>query len=303
MNEGLTGLLPPMFEQFAQFFDTSGFMPHGHCFLWFPGLLWLTVGANAAIALAYFAIPALLTYFVYRRSDIKAGSLYLVFSAFILACGVTHVVKIWNIWVPNYWVTGIVDAATAGISIAAAWLSWKVLPLAMVFPVPAQLVEKTRALEGEVARRKQTEDELLAARNEAEDILNSISDAFFAVDRDWRLTFANKRAGEIMNVDPGQMLGRSILEKFPELVGSEFHLQYQRAMDTQQVAEFDAFYPPLEKWFHVRAYPHASGLSVYFQDITAAREAVSPDARPGLRGGLRRPDPAGESGLDSDPWL
>ena len=91
-----------------------GFMPHGHCFLWTPALLWGYVLSDGLIALAYFSIPVALWYFVRHRSDLPFSWIFVMFAAFIFACGTTHVLAIWNIWQPVYWLDVGVKMGTAG---------------------------------------------------------------------------------------------------------------------------------------------------------------------------------------------
>ena len=73
-------------------------MPHGHCYLWTPGLLWLNVVPDLLIALAYFAIPAVLVYVARRRRDLPFNSLFVWFGIFIVACGLTHLLDAWNVY-------------------------------------------------------------------------------------------------------------------------------------------------------------------------------------------------------------
>ena len=70
--------------------------PHGYCLSWQPGLLWLHAGADAVVALSYFAIPALLLRFVLQRTDLQFSWMFVLFGVFILACGGTHVMNLWT---------------------------------------------------------------------------------------------------------------------------------------------------------------------------------------------------------------
>lgn len=115
------------------------FMPHGHCFLWNPGLLILHVGSDLLIALAYFSIPFALVYFARKRPDLEFRFVLVMFAVFILACGLTHVGSAWNVWVADYWVTGVVKAVAAISSVATAVWLWKLMPAAISLPSPAQL--------------------------------------------------------------------------------------------------------------------------------------------------------------------
>jgi hypothetical protein len=71
------------------FFSDAGFMPHGHCYLWTPALLWMYILADTVIGLSYYSIPLALLYFVRRRVDLQFSWILLLFSAFIFACGTT----------------------------------------------------------------------------------------------------------------------------------------------------------------------------------------------------------------------
>jgi hypothetical protein len=76
------------------FLNSDGFMPHGHCFLWTPGLLWLSVVSDSLIGLAYLTILITLIYFVQKRRDIPFNGMFVAFGVFILACGATHVMDV-----------------------------------------------------------------------------------------------------------------------------------------------------------------------------------------------------------------
>ncbi len=99
-------------------------------------------------------------------------------------------------------------------------------------------------------------------------VLASISDAFYVLDHEWRFTYVNDRAEQVLLRKRDELLGRVVWEEFPESVGSTFETQYRLAVDSGQVTVFEEFYAPLETWFEVRAYPGPEGLSVYFQDVT-----------------------------------
>ena len=88
-------------------------MPHGMCFLWDPGVLWLHVISDLFIAVAYYAIPVLLLYFTGRRRDIGFNWIFVAFAVFILACGTTHLLAAVTIWHPIYRLEGVVKGITA----------------------------------------------------------------------------------------------------------------------------------------------------------------------------------------------
>ncbi|MBD2078578.1 PAS domain-containing protein [Leptolyngbya sp. FACHB-17] len=105
------------------------------------------------------------------------------------------------------------------------------------------------------------------------DILESISDAFFSLDQQWRFTYVNSQATQVLNRSKADLIGKSIWEVFPEAEDSVFGQEYRRAVAERITVSLEAFYPPLNAWFTVRAYPIVSGLAVYFQDVTAQKSA------------------------------
>src|ERR1700716_3165905 len=93
-----------------QLFSTAGFMPHGMCYQWRPDILALHVASDTLIALAYFSIAFTLLYFVRKRRDLEFNWMFVCFAVFIVACGATHVMEVWVIWHPAYWLSGSIKA-------------------------------------------------------------------------------------------------------------------------------------------------------------------------------------------------
>ena len=134
------------------------FMPHGHCYLWTPEILWLNVVSDIVISLAYFTIPLAIYYFVKQRSDIKFKGIFTLFSLFILCCGITHLVSIWVIWQGYYGVHGISKGITAVVSLATVLYIIKEMPLALKLPTPAQLLDAQDAVNKEKLERIKLEN-------------------------------------------------------------------------------------------------------------------------------------------------
>src|ERR1700683_4307165 len=103
-------------------FSTDGFMPHGMCYLWRPEILAVHVGSDSLIALAYFTIPFTLVYFSRKRAELRFTWIFLSFAIFIVACGASHVMEIWTIWFPMYWLSGGIKVITALASVMTAIL-------------------------------------------------------------------------------------------------------------------------------------------------------------------------------------
>ncbi|MEP0910806.1 response regulator [Leptolyngbya sp. GB1-A1] len=101
--------------------NATGFIPHGHCYLWKPELVWLHVSTDTIIGVCYVSISSTLAYLVYRtRKEIPFHWMFLVFGAFIIACGTTHFVEVITLWHPIYWLSGDVKLITALASVSAA---------------------------------------------------------------------------------------------------------------------------------------------------------------------------------------
>jgi PAS domain S-box-containing protein len=105
--------------------------------------------------------------------------------------------------------------------------------------------------------------------------LESITDGFYLIDKDWNFTYLNGQAERMLQRSRQELLGKNVWQKFPAIVGSLLEQEYRHAVQTQCTARFEVFYPPLGSWFGVHAHPGNEGLAVYFQDITARRLAQS----------------------------
>src|SRR5438876_2575475 len=143
-------------KEFLEKLFSSDFMPHGYCYLWNPGLVWLHVVSDALIALAYFSIPATLIYFIRKRRDLPFNWMFICFGIFILACGATHAMEVWTLWHATYWLSGAVKLVTAIASVTTAILLVRLVPQALALPSPETLRRK-------VAERKLAEEALSEA--------------------------------------------------------------------------------------------------------------------------------------------
>ena len=127
-------------------FSSDNFMPHGHCYLWQPGTLWLNVGSDALIAGSYFAIPLAIAAFMHRqRSAIRYAWIPTMFAAFILLCGGTHVMEIWTVWHPIYRAAGTLKLLTGVISFATLLTLIWIMPRALLLKTPVQLQAEVAA--------------------------------------------------------------------------------------------------------------------------------------------------------------
>lgn len=135
----------------------SQYIPHGHCYLWQTPLVWLHLLSDALIAIAYFSIPAMLIYFVKKRSDIPFSKVFVLFGTFIVLCGTGHLLDIWTLWHPAYWLSGVEQAMTAIVSCYTALQLIELLPQFLSLKSPMQLALINQELEQQIAQRKQAE--------------------------------------------------------------------------------------------------------------------------------------------------
>lgn len=136
------------------------YIPHGHCYLWQTGLVGLHVTADALIALSYFSIPIALAYIARKRQDLPFKEIFILFSAFIIFCGVTHLMAIWTLWHPDYWQSGLLKAITALISVITAATLVPIVPKALNLPSPAALETANAALAKEIVAHQAAERQL-----------------------------------------------------------------------------------------------------------------------------------------------
>ncbi|MBR1092014.1 response regulator [Bradyrhizobium manausense] len=136
------------------------YSPHGICLLWEPELIWLHVASDALTAIAYFSIPFALAIFVSKRSDLQFGWVGWAFAIFITACGLTHVLSIYTLWVPIYGIEGLAKSVTALASVVTAAMLWPLLPKLLSLPSAFQLQQAYAALEEEGKQRRGVEDQL-----------------------------------------------------------------------------------------------------------------------------------------------
>ncbi|MGB6166749.1 MAG: PAS domain S-box protein, partial [Geitlerinemataceae cyanobacterium] len=172
------------------------FMPHGTCYLWKPGLVGLHLLSNLIIAISYFSIPLVLVRIVGKRDDIPFDRVFSLFAAFIVFCGIGHLMDIWTLWHPNYWLSGSIRALTALVSLGTAIVLVVLFPQIAKLPSPRQIEEKNRELEREIQERQRIETELRKERQFLQALLANLSDGIVACDAEGVLTLFNRATQE-----------------------------------------------------------------------------------------------------------
>ncbi|MDX2015637.1 MAG: histidine kinase dimerization/phosphoacceptor domain -containing protein [Myxococcaceae bacterium] len=185
-------------------FDSTGFMPHGHCYLWRPSLVALHVTSDVLIAAAYFAIPALMVSFLRKRSDVPLRPVFGAFAAFIVSCGSTHVMEVVTLWTPHYWASGVVKALTALASIGTVVMLVPAVPKAVALPSPAQLEAANHQLASAVNDLQL--HRLVLQQMQVGVLLVRLSDG--------RVVFANPRLEAMLGGGPGALHGTNARDLF-----------------------------------------------------------------------------------------
>ena len=150
---------------FARILDSSMYSPHGICLLWEPELIWLHVVSDALTAVAYFSIPVCILYIWWKRTDFKYRWIAWPFFAFIVSCGLTHVLAIVTLWTPIYGIEGLVKAATAAASLFTAVVLWRMLPDMLLMPTLAQMQTARQALKSQTQQIRNAEQALQRFRD------------------------------------------------------------------------------------------------------------------------------------------
>ncbi|MDX2231205.1 MAG: PAS domain-containing protein [Leptolyngbyaceae cyanobacterium bins.349] len=178
-----------MLDALQVFFGSGSFIPHGHCYLWQPGLVWLHVLSDVFIAIAYYSIPITLLYFVRRRQDLPFNTIFLMFGAFIVFCGTSHLMEVWTLWHPVYWLSGAIKSATAAVSVYTAIQLVPIVPKALALPSPAQLRQANQELQAQISERLRVEQELKQYQDQLEQLVS---------DRTAQLEASNHRMEELL---------------------------------------------------------------------------------------------------------
>ena len=211
----------------VEFFErlfASDFMPHGSCYFWQPGILWLNAISDGLITVAYYSIPLTLFLFVKKRVDPRYRGLVLMFAGFILACGTTHLLAVWNLWHSTYRLEGVVKAITAALSVATAFITLKLAPLASEVATPEETARTHQILRDEIEARKEAErqvlqlleNERITSEARIGSYFEAAPQAILAVTSDGSIRRVNGRTEEMFGYDRSELVGEKLEILLPE---------------------------------------------------------------------------------------
>jgi diguanylate cyclase (GGDEF)-like protein/PAS domain S-box-containing protein len=120
----------------------------------------------------------------------------------------------------------------------------------------------------DITRMKQSSEALRAMSRKLFNALESMSDAFYTLDKDWRFTYLNREAERILRRPRDELLGKVVWEEFPDRRGTRFESEFRQAVEQNRPSAFEEIYTPFNRWKELRIFPSKEGLAVYFTDIT-----------------------------------
>ena len=189
-------------QPLIEFFGAKDLIPHGYCLSWSPLLLWLHVSSDILITLAYFSIPLILIYFLRQKKGLAYPWLIAMFASFIIACGSTHLLSAITIWIPLYWLDGLLKGLTAILSVASALVMIWVTPRLLSLPSNKQLQE-------ELQRRRDLEDALLESENKLATVLDSVEAFIYVKDSNYQYRYVNQAVRQLFGKTLTEIIGKS----------------------------------------------------------------------------------------------
>lgn len=130
----------------------------------------------------------------------------------------------------------------------------------------------TASIGEDVTERERAAEEIRESRRQVLDVLESMTDGFVAVDTDWRFTYVNTKAAQLLRRRKEELLFRTMWDAFPGVEDTTFGKEFKRAVGENNPVVFEEFYQPVNKWFEVHAFPYKMGLSIYFRDISERKK-------------------------------
>jgi PAS domain S-box-containing protein len=216
----------------------TAFMPHGMCYLWKPWLVGLHLVSSGVIALSYFSIPVTLLYILRKREDIPFNSIFLLFAAFILCCGVGHAFDIWTLWHPNYWVSGGIRLVTGLVSLTTAIALGLKIPQILTLPSPAQVNEIDQQLHENIA-------ELEEQKRFLRIIYDNVQEAIFVLDvksdREFYYQGFNPAAHRLTGIK--EVIGKTPAQILSAEIATAVTQRYQKCLESQATISYEECLP------------------------------------------------------------
>ena len=259
--------------------------PRPFCYLETPRLLWISVITDTLIAASYFLIFVSLIWIAATLRDIAKFSRYLwilvSFGLFIVACGGTHLTDVLSLWWPEFGVAAAIRIFCAAASVPTAIFFAKATPsiarnTRSFVEVLASTQEQRDAAQGALtaadaiaAERLQAANQIAAANEQLQSVMNSTSECILQISTDWNVLYGNRQAVSSL---PDLQFGGDIWTSFPALRSTEAEKELKSAMVERSERKFETYYEPDDRWYRVSVYPTGIGVSIFCRDITSQRK-------------------------------
>tara|TARA_B100001971_G_C18268046_1_gene596750 strand:+ start:199218 stop:200756 length:1539 start_codon:yes stop_codon:yes gene_type:complete len=270
--------------------NTQHFMPHGHCIMWTPQILFPIVISDIIIFLSYTSIPVALYIFQSKRSDLTDNSrlVLILFFLFIFLCGITHAISAWNYWHANYVLDMFVKVLTALVSMATAIKLFQLLPTLIKLPSITEydkVIKELKKVNDELERRVEKRTQEIQEKNKLlSTVLNGISEGivqYYPIynENDEVIDFRNKalnqnafKESEYKEID---QLESDSVKSFPGIVENGHFDRCLKAWNESTTVIVDPSYNSFHNRFYrevVHRPANENYLVVYFTDVTDREE-------------------------------
>lgn len=269
----------PFFQFFKELFQTNGFMPRWVCGRWTEAHGWLYILSNVVIGLSYFAIPVMLFVFVKKKKNVPFKGVFLLFSLFIIFCGVTHILDAIMFWVPIYRLNAVMLFLTAITSAVTVFVLYKKLPLALNLKSPEQL---QKIIDEQTADLVLANQKLMDSEAQFKALVNNNPDIITLMDSKLRYKFVNESLSKFSNESLSSYIGKTpfeVLPNHPHTGAFTSKLQYVLATGNKVQYEVEATVGKVgEAFFSVDMIPltnkfnHVNEVITITKNITTIRQ-------------------------------
>ncbi len=189
-------------------------MPHGQWEFGHSGAIWLHASSDTLIGIIYYSISFMLIYFVCQGQNVHFKWIFWILGAFIVSCGTTHLIEVWTLWYPAYWVLVSIKAITAIVSIFTALALYPLIPQLLALP-PVQLKSTPQNLESEITEYQSTEIALQKSENNYQGRVEDQTELICRFEPDGILTFVNHVYCPYFDKTPEELIGISFDQFLP----------------------------------------------------------------------------------------
>lgn len=257
--------------------DQNGFKLQQLSFLSFIPVLWAATRFGVTSGMLVSSFCVLVTLFAYLVAypnaislpifPVQAEVLHVHKLSLLVQCAVSLLVGIAITERSKIQVELAVERVQRGEYQARAELSEKLIQLNQSLARTNTCLEESHQEKDELLQREQ------ALRSRLSNILESMTDAFMAVNRDWQITYCNHQAAEIQNLAPEDLIGKNYWEQWERTKGTDFEREYRRSLEENISVHFEVFYELWSMWLEIHAYPTEDGLGIFFRNITERKQA------------------------------